>query len=66
MCYCEQLAGGTFKTEQVMELVNDLAFLPTRKWKKKKTPHSDDSFAFSMIVPPPKTNDNDKRRACAF
>ena len=61
MCYCEQLAGGTFKTEQAMELVDDLAFLPTRKWKKKKTPHSDDSFAFSTIAPPPKTNDNDKK-----
>jgi hypothetical protein len=61
MCYCEQLAGGTFKTEQAMELVDDLAFLPTLKRKKKKTPHSDDSFAFSTIAPPPKTNVNDKK-----
>jgi hypothetical protein len=28
-----------------MELVDDLASLPTRETKKKKTPHSDDSYA---------------------
>jgi hypothetical protein len=39
-----------------MELVDDLASLPTRRTKKKKTPRSDDSFAFSTIAPPPKTN----------
>ena len=46
MFYCEQLAGGTFKTEQALELVDDLASLPTRKRKKKKTPRSDDLYAF--------------------
>ena len=46
MFYCEQLAGGTFKTEQAIELVDDLASLLTRKRKKKKTPHSDDPCAF--------------------
>jgi hypothetical protein len=61
MCYCERLAGGTFKTEQAMELVDDLASLPTRRTKKKKTPRSDDSFAFSTIAPPPKTNVKDKK-----
>jgi hypothetical protein len=46
MFYCEQLAGGTFKTEQALELVDDLASLPTRKRKKKKTTRSDDLYAF--------------------
>jgi hypothetical protein len=44
-----------------MELVDDLASLPTRRTKKKKTPRSDDPFAFSTITPPPKTNVNDKK-----
>ena len=46
MFYCDQLAGGTFKTEQAMELVDDLASLSTRKRKKKKTTHSDYPSAF--------------------
>ena len=46
MCYCEQLACGTFKTEQAMELVDDLASLPTRKRTTRKTPHPDDPFTF--------------------
>ena len=46
MCYCEQLASGTFKTEQALELVDDLASLPTRQRTKKKTPRSDDLYAF--------------------
>ena len=41
MCYCEQLAGGTFKTEQAMELFDDLASLPTRTRMTRKTPHPD-------------------------
>ena len=47
MCYCEQLAGDTFKTEEAaaMELVDDLASLPTRQRKKKKTPRSDDLYS---------------------
>jgi hypothetical protein len=36
-----------------MELVDNLASLPTRKKKKKKTPHSDDPFAVYTIAPPP-------------
>ena len=46
MFYCEQLAGGASKTEQAIELVDNLASLPTRKRKKKKTPHSDVHYAF--------------------
>ena len=44
MCYCEQLAGDTLKTEEAMELVDDRASLPTRR-KKKKTPRSDDLYS---------------------
>ena len=44
-----------------MELVDDLASLSTRRTKKKKTPRSDDSFAFSTITPQQKTNVNDKK-----
>jgi hypothetical protein len=39
-------AGDTFKTEAALELVDDLASLPTRQRKKKKTPRSDDLYAF--------------------
>ena len=49
---------------QAMELVDDLASLPTRRTnltEKKKTPRSDDSFAFSTIAPPSKTNVKGKK-----
>jgi hypothetical protein len=46
MISCEQLPGDTSKTEQAMELVDDLASLQTRKRKKKKKTHSDDHYAF--------------------
>ena len=49
---------------QAMELVDDLASLPTRRTnltEKKKTRRSDDSFAFSTIAPPSKTNVKGKK-----
>ena len=51
---------------QAMELVDDLASLPTRRTNLteknlKKTRRSDDSFAFSTIAPPSKTNVKDKK-----
>jgi hypothetical protein len=49
MSYCKQLPGGTIKTEQAMELVDDLASLLTRKRMKKKTPHSDDPYARLLV-----------------
>ena len=51
---------------QAMELVDDLASLPTRRTNLteknlKKTRRSDDSFAFSTIAPPSKTNVKGKK-----
>ena len=35
MCYCGQLAGGTFKTQQSTDTVDNLPSL--QKWNRKKT-----------------------------
>jgi hypothetical protein len=46
MFSCEHPAGGT----QAMEFVDDLASLQTRKRRKKKTPHSDNHYAFWYVL----------------
>ena len=51
MFSCEQLAGGTSKTEQAMALADDLASLQVRERKKKNTLHAD-----TKMTPPQMTH----------